>query len=297
MGRRSWASALTVAVAAAAIGCGGSSDGEEATGAEQEAVPKRIVSLSPTATETLFTIGAGPRVVAVDEQSDYPQGVPRTKLSASQPNVEAIAGYRPDLVVVSDESPGDLAEGLGELGVEVLAEPPAEDFEEAYEQIRELGAATGRREQAERLATRLRSAIDKAFASAPSGRGLSVFHELGPDLYSAGSETFIGQVYERLGLRNVADRAAGKASTAYPQLSAEAVVSADPDLVVLADTECCGQTPTKVRARPGWDEVSAVRDGAVIAVDDDIASRWGPRVPQFIREVVRGLEAAREGSQ
>jgi iron complex transport system substrate-binding protein len=293
MGRSTAAAALAAVLATLAVGCG--SDDESPAGSPNGG-PERIVSLSPTATETLFAIGAGKQVVAVDDQSDYPPGVPRTELSAHQPNLEAIADYRPDLVVVSEEAPSDLVKGLRKLGIAVLPEPAAADLGDAYRQIRELGAATGRREGAARVVKRIRSRIEELLSSAPAARGLTVFHELGPDLFSASSRTFIGRIYKRLGLRNIADEAATRASTDYPQLSAEAVVSADPDLVVLADTECCGQTPAKVARRPGWDAISAVRRDAVIAVDDDIASRWGPRLPRFIAAVARGIEAARAGA-
>ena len=293
MGRSTAAAALAAVLATLAGGCGSE---DESPARAPDGGSKRIVSLSPTATETLFAIGAGNQVVAVDDQSDYPPGVPRTELSAHQPNIEAIAGYRPDLVVVSEEAPSDLVKGLRKLGMAVLAEPAAADLGDAYRQIRQLGMATGRREQAARVVERLRSRIEELFASAPAGRGLTVFHELQPDLFSASSRTFIGRIYKRFGLRNIADEAARRASSDYPQLSAEAVVSADPDLVVLADTECCGQTPAKVARRPGWDAISAVRRDAVIALDDDIASRWGPRLPRFIAAVARGIEMARAGA-
>jgi iron complex transport system substrate-binding protein len=260
---------------------------------EEPPRPERIVSLSPSATETLFAIGAGPQVVAVDGESDHPPGTPRTDLSSYQPNVEAIAGYRPDLVVVPADAPRDAIAGLRRLRLEVLAEPAPDDLEAAYAGIVRVGEAAGHREAAERLARQVRERVDRLLAAAPDGSGLTVFHEIDPDLYSPSSETFIGRIYARLGLRNVADAAAKRSGAAYPQLSSEAVVRADPDLIVLADTECCGQTPARVGRRPGWHLVSAVRNGAVVAAGDDVASRWGPRVPDFVETVVRAMEAAR----
>jgi iron complex transport system substrate-binding protein len=254
--------------------------------------PERIVSLSPTATETLFAVGAGPQVVAVDSESDHPPDAPRTDLSAYEPNVEAIAGHRPDLVVVPADAPRDAIAGLRKLRLTVLATPVPDDLEHAYAQMRDLGALTGRREEGERLAREVRARVERAIAEAPDGESLKVFHELDPDLYSASSDTFIGRIYARLGLRNIADRAAERSGAPYPQLSAEAIVRADPDLIVLADSECCGQTPARVRRRPGWDVVSAVRAGAVAVVGDDIASRWGPRIPEFVERVADAMETA-----
>jgi iron complex transport system substrate-binding protein len=273
----------------AASGCGESeSPGQGETGDR----PERIVSLSPSATETLFAVGAGPQVVAVDSESDHPAEVPRTDLSAYEPNVEAIAGYRPDLVVLPADAPRDAIGGLRKLKLRVVAQPVPDDLEGAYAQMRDLGAATGHAAEGDALAERVRAEVEAAIAAAPQGEPLKVFHELDPDLFSASSDTFIGRIYERLGLRNIADRAAERAGAPYPQLSAEGVVSANPDLIVLADSECCEQTPAKVMRRPGWDVVEAVRDGAVVAVDDDVASRWGPRIPEFVERVASAMEVA-----
>lgn len=266
----------------------------DATGAVTvRRAPRRVVSLSPTATETLFAIGAGAQVVAVDAQSDYPRQAPRTDIEPSQPNLEAIARYRPDLVITSDTSPPDLAGGLRKLGVTVLEEPSARTLRDAYAQVLDLGSATGHREQAEAVVDRMRSRLRRLFAAAPADAGLSVYHELQPDLYAASSDTFIGRIYRRLGLRNIADPAARKSGSGYPQLSSEYVVSADPDMIVLADTECCRQTPATVRARAGWDRIDAVEDGDVVTVDTDLAARWGPRLPQFVEQVVAALRGVR----
>jgi iron complex transport system substrate-binding protein len=256
--------------------------------------PDRIVSLSPTATESLFAVGAGDQVIAVDDQSTYPAEAPRTSLSGFQPNVEAIAGYEPDLVVAGFD-PGGLVDGLEAVGVPVLLQPAATDLEEAYEQIEELGAATGNPEEAEEVVESMEGSIGELVESVPSGtEGLSVYHEVSPDFFSATSQTFIGSVYERLGLENIADEAGAEAPD-YPQLSAEYIVSANPDLIVLADTKCCGQTAAKLAVRPGWGEMKAVADGDVVPVDDDIASRWGPRTVDFVEVVVAALGEA-EGS-
>ncbi|MEX1141573.1 MAG: helical backbone metal receptor [Thermoleophilaceae bacterium] len=254
--------------------------------------PRRIVSLSPSATETLFAIGAGEQVIAVDDQSDHPASAPRTDLSSYQPNVEAIAGYRPDLAIVPDAVPPDVVAGLRRLGLTTIVQAAPETLRDAYRQMRDLGRVTAHAAAGRRVAGRVRSRVERLVAAAPGGGALKVFHELDPDLYSAASDTFIGRIYARLGLRNVADPAARRAGTPYPQLSSEAVVSADPDLVVLADSECCAQTPAKVARRPGWDGVSAVGRGAVVAIDDDVASRWGPRIPVFVERVVEAIERA-----
>ena len=252
------------------------------------AAPQRIVSLSATATESLFAIGAGKQVVAVDDQSDYPATAPRTSLSGFTPNVEAIAGYKPDLVVVAYD-PNGLVGTLRGLGIRVVVQDAAKTLDEAYAQIRRLGSLTGHGQQAVAVVARMQKRIGELLAkSTRRARGLTVYHELEPDLFSATSKTFIGQIYSKFGLKNIAD-AADTGGTGYPKLSPEYVVSQSPDIIVLADVRCCGQSPRTVAGRPGWSHVSAVRTGTIVRIDDSIASRWGPRIVDFVRAVAAAL--------
>ena len=250
--------------------------------------PARIVSLSPTATETLFAIGAGAQVVAVDDQSDYPKNAPRTTLSGFTPNVESIAGYRPDLVVISFDPKG-LSEALGKLGIPVVHQDAAATLKGAYQQIRQLGKVTGHTPQADGLVTRMKQRIGSIVAKTRTKTtGSTVYHELDPTLFSLTSNTFVGRIYEMFGLSNVADEAKG--GTDYPQLSAEYVVSANPELIVLADTVCCAQSARTVASRPGWSRIAAVRSGSVVRLDDSIASRWGPRLVNLVRAIGTALD-------
>jgi cobalamin transport system substrate-binding protein len=249
--------------------------------------PKRIVSLSASATESLFAIGAGSQVIAVDDQSDYPKTAPKTSLSGFTPNVEAIASYKPDLVIAAYDPKG-MSEALQKLGVTVVVQDAPKSLAGAYQQIRQLGLATGHLDQAMTTIKGMKARIATAVARTKGkANGLSVYHELTPDFYSASSSSFIGRIYTMLGLKNIADAADGSGS-GYPQLSAEYIVSSSPDLIVLADTVCCGQTRATVAARPGFGTVKAVRTGSVVRIDDSIASRWGPRLVNFFR----ALEAA-----
>jgi iron complex transport system substrate-binding protein len=254
--------------------------------------PAKIVSLSPTATEMLWEIGAGDQVVAVDDQSDYPKDVPKTKLSGYEPNVEAVLEYEPDLVVAADDT-GDLVANLEKARVPTLLLPAAEGLEETYSQMKRLGAATGHEDEATQDVAEMHKAVDQALADAPDADGLTYLHELTPDLYTASGSTFIGGVYRLFGLENIADRS--KVKDDYPKLSREYVVDADPDLVFLADGQCCGVSLADVEKRAGWEQVAAVRDEQVHVVDEDVASRWGPRVVDFIEQVSKIL-AERESA-
>ncbi|MER7133577.1 ABC transporter substrate-binding protein [Streptosporangium saharense] len=245
--------------------------------------PERIVSLSPTATESLFAVGAGPQVVAVDDQSNYPEQAPKTTLSGFKPNVEAIVAKKPDLVVLANDIDGVVGK-LGTLGVPVLVEPAATKLDEAYDQITDLGLATGNVDRAEEVATGMRKEIEALAADAPQGKKLTYYHELDSTPYSATSATFVGQIYGLFGLTNIADKAPDAAG-GYPKLSAEFVVKADPDLVFLADTKCCGESRETLAKRPGWSGLSAIKKDRVVPLDDDLASRWGPRVVDLVKQV------------
>ncbi|MEV0379612.1 ABC transporter substrate-binding protein [Nonomuraea sp. NPDC050643] len=254
--------------------------------------PERIVSLSATHTETLFAIGAGPQVVAVDDQSNHPPEAPKTDLSGFKPNVEAIIAHKPDLVIVSDDLDKVVAE-LGKVNVPVLLQPAATRLDEAYEEIAEIGAATGNKAKADEVVSGMKSAMEKLAAEAPKDTKLTYYHELDQTPYAATSKTFIGQIYGMFGLTNVADEAPDAAG-GYPKLSAEFVAQADPDLIFLADVKCCRQSRDTLAKRPGWKNLSAIKNDQVVQLDDDLASRWGPRVVQLAESI--GAAVAKAGA-
>ena len=254
------------------------------------AQPQHIVSLSPTSTETLFALGAGKQVTAVDDQSNYPPDAPKTKLSALNPNAEAIAGYKPDLVIASGDT-GKLTENLAKVHIPVLVLPAANTLQDAYDQMALLGKATGHTPEATKLVTdtqsRIKSIVD---GTAKPAKPLTFYYELDQTFYSVTSKTFIGQVLAQFGMTNIADKA--PEAGGYPQLSAESVSAANPDLVFLADTKCCGQSAATVAKRPGWSKLKAVQNGNVVALDDDIASRWGPRLVDLVQAVGTAVDKA-----
>jgi iron complex transport system substrate-binding protein len=280
--RRSLTLAAVVAAALALVA--------SASPSRHASPPTRIVSLSPTITEDLYAVGAGKQVVAVDEDSDYPKAAPRTKLSGLNINVESLASYNPDLVIVSYG--GGAVAQMRKLGMKVLLAPAVDDVAQAYQQIREIGAVTGHAAQAARVVRGMERKLTRLIRSVPkTHRHLRVYHELDPTYYSATSATFIGRIYKLFGFRNIAD-AADTTHSGYPQLSAEYILTSNPQLVVLADSVCCSQNAKTVAARPGWSQLDAVEHHRVIAVDDSVASRWGPRLVDFAAAIAG---AARRG--
>jgi len=256
-----------------------------------DARPERIVSLSPSATEGLFAVGAGTQVIAADEFSDFPAEAPTTTLSGFTPNVEAIVAFDPDLVVVSFD-PGDLVASLEATGVPVLVLNAAVDLADVMRQLEILGAVTGNAGTAVQVVGDLEARIATAVASTPElDAPLSYFHLLDETLFTVTSATFIGSVYGLFGLVNVADPADPDGSAfGYPQLSAEFLVAADPDLVFLAsgDAASFAQLPVLGQLR-------AVGEGGVIELLPDVSSRWGPRVVDFIEQVAAAVERIAAG--
>lgn len=285
--RRLLAAGLT-ALALLVAGCSSSDDSSPSgdTDTTSADVPQAIVSLSPTSTEMLYAVGAGDQVVAVDDRSDYPADAPVTDLSGYTPNVEAILGYEPDLVVANADT-ADLVAGLEQAGVETLILPAAENLDDTYAQIEQLGAVTGHVGDAAELVAQMKTDIDEILAGLPERETpLSYYHELDNTFYTVTDDTYIGEIYSMLGLTSIATGGDG-----YPQLSAEYVLEQNPDVIFLADGQCCGVTPEVVAERAGWGELTAVRDGRVYVLDEDIASRWGPRVVDLMREVARIVSA------
>ena len=294
---------LTLAIAVA-IGLGGCADANvdkpagtpsaaetyAAGGMTLDKRPEKIVSLSPTATEMLFAVGAGKQVTAVDDQSNYPADAPKTNLSGFKPNAEAIAATQPDLVVIANDT-DKIKDQLTALKIPVYHAAAAVTLDDTYKQLNDVGALTGHRTEAADAVKRIKDDVGKLVADAPKRTTKpTYYYELDPTFYSVTSKTFIGSLFAMFGLENVADKADADGSRGgYPQLSAEALIAADPDLIFLADTKCCQQSLDTVKSRPGFAGVTAVKTGQVVALDDDVASRWGPRVVDLVRAIATAV--------
>ncbi len=250
-----------------------------------EAMPERIVSLSPTATEMLFAVGAGDQVVAVDQYSNYPESAPAPSLDGFAPDLEAIVANEPDLVVASG-LPEDVQAALADTGIPVMLLPAAASFDDIYDQIAQLGEATGHLDGAAAANAEIRSGIDAVIAGLPeSETAVRVFHEIDDSFYTATSGSFIGQVYASMGFENIADPLDD--GSGFPLVDGESIIAADPSLIVFTSTAT--YTTEDIAARPGWDTTSAVASGNIVQVDADIASRWGPRIVEFMQAVADAL--------
>jgi iron complex transport system substrate-binding protein len=282
--------ALTAALAATLVlaACGSGNSSPETTSL-------RIVSLSPTATEMLYAIGAGDQVVAVDSLSTHPAEVSDkvTKISAYEPSAEAILGYTPDVVLISNDMNKitEQLESVSSQKITVWTGAAAATLDDVYKQITELGALTGHEDDATTLIESMKSRIAKATEniSAPTS-AKSYFYELDNTLYSVTSNTFVGALLKPFGLTNIADGV--EAGNDYPQLNAEVIAKANPSVIFLADTKCCATSGAEVAKRPGWAGIDAVKNNQVVELDDDVASRWGPRVVDLVEQFAAAIAAA-----
>lgn len=253
-------------------------------------IPKRIISLSPSATEILYAIGSGEQVIAVDDLSNYPSEAPMTKLSAFNPNVEALLNYKPDLIILNADATKalEVKAALEQLKIKVFLERAPKTLREAYREITALGRATGKISGAQSIVSDMKRKIAAAVKSGRTSKKISFFHELDNTLYTATSDTFIGKVYRDFKLINIADPAASVDSAGYPQLQSEYVIKSNPKIVFLADAQY-GESLATLTKRPGWSGISAVKKQNVVSLPEDIPSRWGPRLVDFYQFIADAI--------
>ena len=253
--------------------------------------PARIISLSPSATEILFGIGAGKQVIAVDQDSNYPLVAPTSKLNGLEPNIEALTNYKPDLIVLQSTATkaAEVVKQFKKLGIPVILEVTPHTMGDLYAEISLLGKATNRLARAQKLVTSMRSKILAIVNSVSTNKSLSFYHELDNTNYSATSKTFIGQVYKSFGLTNIADAAQGADATGYPQLTPEFIIQRNPDLVLLADAQY-GESSKSFGSRAGFSNLTAVKTLHIVELPADISSRWGPRIVDFYQLVATAIQ-------
>ncbi|NNF69054.1 MAG: ABC transporter substrate-binding protein [Acidimicrobiia bacterium] len=252
--------------------------------------PERIAALSAPLVEILFAIGAGDQIAAVDVFSDYPaEAADLPQVDSFALNLESVAALDPDLVILSFD-PGQAVDGLNALDIPVMLLGTPATLSDAYDQFEVLGLATGRSEEAAAAVAAIERGVDAAVTRVgETADGWTVYHETDQfSFYTPNSASFIGHLYALVGMENIADAAPDEFGSGFPQLSPEYIIASDPDIVFLASF---GETPQTFAARPGWDTMSAVADGAVFPLDTDIASRWGPRVVDLMDAIATAIEA------
>ena len=252
--------------------------------------PTKIISLSPSATEIFYAVGAGSQILAVDNLSNFPAGTPVSEISAFEPNVEAILAKKPDLVLLSIDSTKapQIRNALVKLGIPVLMEKAPATLKDVYAENTLLARVTDRQAGAVKLNASMAKSIKEILAKAKKSSKIRIFHELDDTYYSVTSNTFIGKVYKDFGAVNIADAAAGADNSGYPQLSAEYLLKSDPQVIFLADAQY-GVIADSVSKRAGWSQISAVKNKKIVELPADIPSRWGPRLVDFYKLIGASL--------
>jgi len=252
---------------------------------------QHVVSLAPSNTEILFAIGAGGQVVGRDALSDFPAEAKNlTDIGSTFDalNTEQIVSLKPDLVLAAEINTPEQVKQLEALGLTVYYLKNPLTLEEMYGNLGIVGQLTGHEKEAATLTESLKArvaAVDQKIA--PISSRPNVFYELDATdpakPYTAGKGTFITQLIERAGGHNIAADIDG-----YPQLSLEQVVAADPSFIILGDS-AYGITPESIAARPGWENLSAVKNSKVFPFDDNLVSRPGPRLVDALEGLAKLL--------
>jgi iron complex transport system substrate-binding protein len=247
------------------------------------AQPKRIVSMMPSHTETLFAVGAGTSLVGVDEYSNFPkletEKLPKTG-NGFTPNLEAIAALKPDLVLTDESSGSKLVQNLEKLGITVYA-GVAQTYNDVFEKISVIGKITNHEKNALNLITKMRSELSAIQASVTKLPRVSVYFEVDPTPYAAGSSSFIGAMIDKAGGNNIIPVKLG----AFPQISPELVIQSNPEVILGVDL-------ADLLTRPAWDKIKAVQNKRVINFSgeiNDAISRPGPRLPVALKALAKAL--------
>ncbi|MBI3150755.1 MAG: cobalamin-binding protein [Chloroflexi bacterium] len=256
-----------------------------------EGPAQRVISLAPSNTEILFAISAGDQVVGRDQFSDYPaEAASVTDIGSTFDalNTELIVSLKPDLILAAEINTPEQVKQLEDLGLTVYYLKNPLTLEEMYDNLKIVAQLTGRESETAALIESLKArvaTVDEKLL--PISSRFSVFYELDATdpakPYTAGKGTFITQLIQRAGGYNIAADLDG-----YPQLSLEQVVAADPAFIILGDARY-GVTLESIAQRPGWENLSAVKNGNVVPFNDDLVSRPGPRLVDALEELAKLL--------
>ena len=250
---------------------------------EIDGIPERIVSVAPTPTEILFAIGAGPQVVGVDNYSDYPEEArDLPQVGDFELNSEVIIALNPDLIIAGDLVPRAQLEQLADDGIPyvLFADRTLEDV---FKTIRLAGIITGHVEEADSLATSLSERVDTVTAKTldPNVTKPKVFVEyyvFGSSIWTFGPGSFGDDLIELAGGKNIAHNT----SSEYPIVESEFVIAQNPDIIVYAATST---TKADIISTEGWGNITAVVEDKVYSIDDNLISRYGPRIVDGLEQL------------
>ncbi|MCJ7520572.1 MAG: ABC transporter substrate-binding protein [Anaerolineaceae bacterium] len=257
-----------------------------------EAPAQKIVSLSPPVTEMLFALGAGEQVIGRDTFSDYPESAKAlTDIGGGfgDYNLETIVSLAPDLVIAGSINTPELVQSLEDLRFKVYYLANPSDLEGTFTSLQTLAALSGHAQEADALVKTLGKRVDAVKAALKNiSDKPAVYYELDATdpakPYTPGPGTFYTALIETAGGINIGASLSGE----WAQIGLEALLSMDPDIIILGDA-MWGVTPESVAQRPGWDALTAVKEGRVLPFDDNLIARIGPRQVDGLEALARVL--------
>ena len=263
----------------------------DATGKEivMEAPPERIISLIPSNTEILFGLGLNDKIVGVNDYDDYPPEVAdKEKVGSMEFNIEQIIALQPDIVFAHESgiaSLGGAKDQLEAAGVKVFVVTNARDFNETYTTIEQLGRATGKLPEAEKIIANMKVKVEEIEAKLQDVQPKKVFVETSdePEIYTPGKDTFMQEMLEMIHAENIAADTDG-----WFKIDAEQIITKNPDVIVVT-YNYVPDILTKIPQRAGFDTITAVKNKAIVQVDENITSRQGPRLADGLEELAKAI--------
>lgn len=252
-----------------------------------KAAPKRVVSLAPSNTESIYAIGKGDLLVGVTEYCDYPpEAKQKPKIGGfTKIDLEKVVGLTPDLVLATNTHVKSIVPELEKRGLTVFVIEP-KNVDEVIAKLATFGKLLDANDQATKLTAQLKSRMDAVTSKVATAKTKPrVFYEIDKTLFTPGPGSFIDDLLTKAGANNIAS----DAKTSYPQLSPEVVIAKDPEVILLGDM-LFGESPETLKARPGWANITAVKTNRIIPIaDENLIARPGPRVIDGLEMVARAL--------
>lgn len=254
-----------------------------------EQAPETIVSMIPSNTEILFALGLNDEIVGVNDWDNYPEeALEKEKIGGQEFNVEKIVSMTPDIVFAHESMLGVSDEGLQQLrdaGINVFVVKNAADFEQTYETIETIGKATGKTEEATKIVEDMKAKVEEVLAktaTVENKKRVFIENSDAPEIYTPGKNTFMQQFLDMIGAENIVTE------EGWVMISPEEIVSQNPD-VILIMYSYVPEIVESVKNRDGFGDITAIKEDAVIQVDEDITSRTGPRLAQGLEEVAKAI--------
>ena len=245
----------------------------------------RVISLSTTHTEVIQTLGGQDTLVAIDAFSEV--DFPVERIDAYTVTAEELAPLNPDVVILAFDFNG-IVEGLENQEINYVLLPPAKNFEDVYSQIETIGALVNKESEAFSTTRDMKIEINRILDNANFGN-TSVYHEIGYSygIYSVNSDSLIGQIYNSLGVINIANNTEDPFGSGYPALTEEQVIESNPEYIVIGHSDYLNKD---LSTRMGWEEINAIENSNVYFLDENLANNWGTTTVELVEQIALTFE-------